>query len=148
MTISRSVKRALYVFLILFLSSCDNTNLGNGYYYLPPDEALDIGYPYGSIIYKSNLKNVFKKIIVPANVVKCDFDADHVFIIQKLDKQLMRKYLHDELRYHSSDSIFRNASFLNRLFKNDTNYFIIDKSNNFIDGPMDKNEFDTKRKQF
>jgi hypothetical protein len=34
----------------------DNEDLGDGYYYLPPYEALDIGFPEGAVIYKSSQK--------------------------------------------------------------------------------------------
>jgi hypothetical protein len=135
------MKRALYFCLLLSLSSCDNENLGNNYYYLPDNEALAVGYPYGSVIYKSNKKNVFQKIIIPANVIKCDVDADHILVVQKPDKQLIEKQIKE-------DNGFIGSAVLRNVFRSDTNYYIIDKFKETVDGPMSKAEFDDKKRKF
>ena len=46
---------ALLSGLLLSRWGVDNQELGEGYYYLPSYEAVDVGYPGGSVVYKSGL---------------------------------------------------------------------------------------------
>ena len=55
-------KIILFLSIFCFLSCRNNDNLGSGYYYLSDFNAMDVGYPYGSIVYKSNQENLYKKI--------------------------------------------------------------------------------------
>lgn len=104
-------KRYFTLLLFMIFSCSDNTNLGNNYYYLPEYEAIDIGYPNGAIIYKSFNKKVFKDVKISANVKKAKSDNNYIIALQ----------------------IPKNSSI--------RNYFIIDKRNDKIYGPLEKTGF-------
>ena len=66
------------------LSSCkwSDSNLGDNYYYLDKYEAIDIGFPDGAIIYKSQQENVFYNVIVHGNVVNVGFNDQFIIVKQ------------------------------------------------------------------
>lgn len=98
----------ILTFITIFLSNCSNNNteLGNSYYYLDRFEATDIGYPNGAIVYKSPTKNLFKEIIISKQVVQVNHNDKYI-----LAKQIVTN-------------------------KIDTNYYIIDKINSKLFGPL------------
>ena len=63
------IKKGLFIlFTLLYLTSCQwsDANLGDNYFYLNRDEAIDIGYPGGAIIYKATQKYNFSDIKILA----------------------------------------------------------------------------------
>jgi hypothetical protein len=94
------------VAFFIFSSCADNADLGDSYYYLDPLEAIDIGYPYGAIIYKSNKKLVFDTTIVSKEVVQVSHSDKFIFAKQLTDKNGL-----------------------------DTSYYIIDKGRDKVYGP-------------
>ncbi|AZI56116.1 hypothetical protein EIB75_13025 [Epilithonimonas vandammei] len=67
-------------------------DLGDGYYFLPEYEALDIGFPNGAIVYKSFDKNVFEDIIIPATVVEAKNRGDYIIAIQIPQNDTVKRY--------------------------------------------------------
>lgn len=53
--------------------------LGEEYFYLPQYEAVDVGYPGGTTIYKSDHQNVFTTVLVQGGVV--EVQKDNHFIL-------------------------------------------------------------------
>jgi hypothetical protein len=85
--------------VILALPSCENSNIVNRYYYLSKDKAKDVGYPYGSMIYKSNRENVYDDIIIQADVLQYSNDKEYIMIVQKPSKEIIRKELIDDIKF-------------------------------------------------
>ena len=168
-------KIILFLSIFCFLSWRNNDNLGSGYYYLSDFNAMDVGYPYGSIVYKSNQENLYKKIIIYSKIEYINYDEEYICIVQKPNKSLMKKKLKDDFefwnRYYFSnkkdslinlvhkkillsdihkivgnnkaekldltaDSIFNNEIFYKKMFQNKSNYYIIQKVNDSIFGPL------------
>ena len=66
-------KKTILFLLCLMMgacSFCSEEELGNGYYYLPDYEALDIGYCKGSTIYKSIQKNCFQTVLIQGGILE------------------------------------------------------------------------------
>ena len=53
---------ALFSGLVFSLWGADKEELGGGYFYLPSDEAVDMGYPGGPVVYKSAQKHLFSHL--------------------------------------------------------------------------------------
>ncbi|MGB5979577.1 MAG: hypothetical protein WBG62_19335 [Cyclobacteriaceae bacterium] len=109
--------------ILLLLTACESDQeLGGGYYYLPDYEAKDIGYPNGAVIYKSENKYVFSKIVITDKVVAVDRGDDFILVIQI-----------------PSDSLIDKTG--KTIKTGGLSYYIIDKNNDVVIGPMDKNAF-------
>jgi hypothetical protein len=175
-------------FLTLFmLVSCnDGSDLGNKYYYLPDYEALDIGYAYGSMVYKSENKNHFNNVLIYSEIERINYNDKYILAIQKPNKSLIIKRIKDDLElwnnYYSenkkdslvslvhkkmllsnihklvgsnkteklnitADSIFNNEIFYKKMFQNKSNYYIIQKANDSIFGPLTLKKFDAIKKK-
>ncbi len=80
----------------------DSANLGGNYFYLSPDEAYDIGYPGGAIVYKSTRENVFAETIISNEVVDVDYDDEYIVALQKKDSVLLYYYIIEK----RTDSLF------------------------------------------
>lgn len=91
--------KKIFVILVLFtLFSCnDESDLGSNYYYLPDYESVDIGYPYGTVIYKSEEKNHFDEIVIYSDIKKINFNKKFIIVLQKPNKELMIKNIEDDL---------------------------------------------------
>ena len=59
---------ALLAGLLFFLWGADEQELGEGYYYLPSYEAVDVGYPGGPVVYKSAQKHLFSHIRIDGDL--------------------------------------------------------------------------------
>ncbi|HCA08440.1 hypothetical protein [Chryseobacterium sp.] len=141
------MKIILTLSLLLFLYSCnDGSNLGGDYYYLPIYEAEDIGYPYGTIVYKSKEKNHFDEVLIYSDIEKINYNNQFVIVLQKPNKELMLKRIKDDLnngnrQFDIKDSIPRIEKKYRKLFLNGKNYYIINKQNNKFFGPLNQKEF-------
>ncbi|MPL56193.1 hypothetical protein SDC9_01675 [bioreactor metagenome] len=179
------MKLTVYIFvLILFYSCNDGSNLGNNYYYLPDYESKDIGYPYGTIVYKSKEKNHFDKILVYSDVEKVKLNNNFIIVFQRPNKKFMLKKIEDDLNtwnyYYSenkkdsivdiayskislkdiydlsqkrkladvADSIVRKERFYLDIFSNAKNYYIINKNNNKVFGPLQQKDFENLKLKF
>lgn len=101
-----------YLFLIVIvciIPSCkwSNADLGDNYYYLDKDEAIDVGYPGGAIIYKSSERYFFKDIKITGDVLKVNSDNNFILAKQKPKSE-----------------------------PNMINYYIIEKNGDIIHGPL------------
>jgi hypothetical protein len=182
------MKKLILIIVILNFLSCNNIDvLGTDYYYLSSDDASDIGYPYGSIIYKSSQKKSFKNVLIYSEIENISYNEEYILTIQQPDKSSLIKRIKDDIefwsRYYSNnkkdslinlvhkkmllsdiyslvgsgkieklnvtaDSIFNNEIFYTKMFQNKRNYFIIQKSNDSIFGPLTLKEFEIlKRKK-
>lgn len=117
-TINEQLKKA--VIIILFFSliccSCSDRELGDGYYYLPKYEAVDVGYPE-AIVYKSGQEYHFKDVKIRGDVV--EVKADSKFIIAQRDPLV---------------GVDINAGFIE--------YYIILKKNDSLIGPLTNEKFE------
>ena len=117
-------KASIYIFFVSIICfSCSERELGNGYYFLPKYEAIDVGYPEGeAIVYKSNEEYSFSNIRIRGDVL--EVHADSEFIIAKRDPLI---------------SWETNTGILE--------YFIILKKNDSVIGPLTKEKFILKAKK-
>jgi hypothetical protein len=181
------MKKIILIFVFFNILSCNNIDdLGSGYYYLSSDDASDIGYPYGSIIYKTNQKKSFKNIIIYPEIINIKYNEEYILSIQQPNEILILKRIKDDLRFWSryysknkkdslvslfqnkillsdirnlvgnnksekineiADSIFKNQLFYMKMFQNKSNYYIIQKVNDSIFGPLTFNEFEAIKKK-
>jgi len=93
------MRRILFLFAIICLSACKNSGLGSGYFYLTSEEASDVGYPYGSIIYQAGKEYVFNKVCVFAQVTKVMSLNKVVLIKQNVDSALLYKLVSDDITF-------------------------------------------------
>ena len=117
----------LLVVLCLILGGVNEQNLGDNYYYLPEYEAIDIGYPYGAIIYKSEQRYVFNDVKIHRNVISINKNKQFIIAIQQ------------------DDSINIKSGQSNVLDSNHLHYFIILKKTDVVYGPLSKIEYMKKR---
>ena len=103
------MKYLLLIVIVCVISSCkwSNADLGDNYYYLDKDEAVDIGFPGGAIIYKSPERYSFKDIKITGDVLKVN--SDNNFILAKQNP---------------------------KSEPNKINYYIIEKNGDIIHGPL------------
>jgi hypothetical protein len=85
--------------------SCNNYHLAKDYYYLSDDESKDIGYPYGTIVYKSEHENSFVDPIVYSDIKKCVFDNKYILVYQEPNKVYFYKELEDKIKAFNSNFI-------------------------------------------
>lgn len=179
------MKYIIFFCLLIIFNGCKDAGLGNNYYHLGYYEGRDIGYPYGTIIYKSNDKNIIGKPFIYSDVVDFVTNKDYILVLQKPNKELFYKIIKDDLefwkKYHAeaktdtllvfphgtimlkdllelmkrnnnqsgnvTDSIFNNQSYYKKLFMYEYNYWIIQKVNDSLIGPLTKEEFLSKSKE-
>lgn len=107
------MRKLLIIFILFNLTSCkwSNANLGNNYYYLDMNEAKDVGYPDGAIIYKSTERNLFSDIKIKGNVI--EVESNDKFIVAKqipINQKIINYYIINKSKDqvygpHSADSI-------------------------------------------
>ena len=117
-------KTSIYILISLItFFSCSDRELGNGYYFLPKYEAIDVGYPEGeAIIYKSNKEYIFSNIRIRGDII--EVHADSKFIIAKRDPLIS---------WETNTGVFE--------------YFIILKKNDSLIGPLNIEKFGLKAKK-
>ena len=93
------MKKIILFLAIISLVGCKDKGLGAGYFYLSSQEAADIGYPYGSIIYRSNDKYIYKDISVFANITRIKSIREIVMIEQTPNKTLLAKLIQDDITF-------------------------------------------------
>lgn len=97
------IKNIFFGMVIICFTSCkDETDLGNNFYYLPDYESVDIGYPYGTIVYKSSEKNKFEKIFIYADVVSVNNNDDYIIVKQIPNKKILLQNIKDDLNLWSN----------------------------------------------
>jgi len=104
--------------IFCIISSCkwSNADLGDNYFYLDKDEAVDVGFSDGAIIYNSPERYFYEKIIITGDVLKVN--SDNKFIIAIRDPLTSRD---------------NNTGILE--------YFIIQKKNDSLIGPLTNEKF-------
>ena len=75
----------LITVVLFFFWGESKQDLGDSYYYLPKYEAIDVGYPGGAIIYKSQQKYLFSDIKISGNIIDVNSNDNFVLAVQKLD---------------------------------------------------------------
>lgn len=110
-------KASIHILLLaLFFCSCNDRELGDGYYHLPKYEAVDVGYPE-AIVYKSGQEYHFKDVKIRGDVV--EVKADSKFIIAKRDPLV---------RFDTNSGIIE--------------FYVILKQNDSLIGPLTTEQFD------
>ena len=107
------MKKLLIIFILFNLTSCkwSNAYLGDNYYYLDMDEAKDVGYPDGAIIYKSTERYLFSDIKIKGNVI--EVKSNDKFIVakqipinqKKINYYIINKSKDQVYGPHNADSI-------------------------------------------
>lgn len=102
------------LFTIIVFCSCNNYHLAKDYYYLSDVESKDIGYPYGTIVYKSESENSFVNPIVYSDIKKCVSNNRYILVYQEPNKIFFYQELEDKLKVFNSyfistkkDSVFK-----------------------------------------
>lgn len=114
----KNTTRLLILIFTLICFSCSEGDLGDGYYFLPKYESVDVGYPNGeAIVYKSNQEYLFSDVKIRGDVMKVKSDSE--FIIAKRDPLVRR------------DS---NTGLIE--------YYIIIKKNDSLIGPLNREIFE------
>jgi di/tripeptidase len=112
-TICAIMRTLIITFITILISGCSgNADLGNSYYYLDTFEAIDVGYPYGAIIYKGDTENHFDTTIISREVVQ----------VIRTQRYIFAKQIASE----------------NKL---DTNCYVIDKTTDKVFGPVKTDSF-------
>ncbi len=98
------MKSKFYVLAMvaLLFVSCNgegDRDLGNGYYYLPANEAVDMGYPYGSIIYRSGAIDQFTNILVYADIDRIVHNSEHILLVQRPNVTLLLDRIDDDIDF-------------------------------------------------
>lgn len=109
------------VIIFLLLRGKDEQNLGGDYYYLPEYEAMDIGYPGGSIVYKAKEKYSFNDVKIKGNVLAAVSNDSHILASRRN----------------------RNSNEGNSKLQ----YFIIEKYTDVRHGPFSFDDFTKKAKE-
>jgi len=114
-------KAYLNILILLFTCiSCSDRKLGDDYYFLPKYESIDVGYPDSeAFVYKSNQEYVFSDIKIRGDVLDVNYNSK--YIIAKRDPLISR----DE-----------NSGIIE--------YYIIEKKNDKLFGPLTEKGFDKK----
>ncbi len=112
-----------------FIGCSEQRYLGENYYYLPVYEALDMGYPGGAVIYRSEQVNYFDDVKICGDVIDVEFDEVFVLAIQDPNQNVLcdkktETYLTDVVGL---------------------NYWIIAKQEDIVYGPYSKEKFQTAR---
>ena len=121
-------KNIILIFILSILqflyAGCNNEqDLGNNYYYLPMYEAIDVGYPGGAIIYKSDTKYYYDDIKIKGNVIGINHNSDFIIVVQKPI----------------------NVNKINKKIIDTFNYYVISKQTDKVYGPYNKKEYMQKR---
>jgi hypothetical protein len=108
----------LHILVIaLICYSCNDRNLGDGYYFLPKYEAIDVGYANSeAIVYSSNQEYSFDDIKISGDVL--EVASNSKFIIAKRDPLVSMDINSGEIEY-----------------------YIIDKKIDKVFGPLTKDDF-------
>lgn len=136
----------VFLFIIINIFSCGGfsdakINLGEGYYYLGE------GTP-NNIIYKEDVNHNIEDIIIQANVNGFSFNDEYILVKQVPDTNAIKYNIMflNSLSNEEADSVMKMNFEINRVLKNDTNYWIIDKKEHHIMGPYNKVDFIQKNK--
>ena len=72
------------IMLFCFVSTSEIKNLGEDFYYLPKWVAIDVGNPYGSMIYKSRERDAYSQddIIVNQGILQVVSDEFFILYVQ------------------------------------------------------------------
>jgi hypothetical protein len=90
----------IHIIVLSFIfCSCSNRDLGDGYYYLPKYESIDIGYPDGAaIIYKSNQEYLYSDVKIQGDVI--EVKSNSKYIIAKRNPLINRDKNTEILEYY------------------------------------------------
>lgn len=119
----------LFVVLYLTWRRFNEQDLGDNYYYLPEYEAIDIGYPYGAIVYKSAGRYIFSDVKIHRNVTRVSKDKNFIIAIQQ------------------DDMVNTKATQANMVDSNYLHFFIIVKETDKVYGPFSRIEYLKKREE-
>jgi len=93
------MKKIILFLAIISIVSCKDKGLGGDYFYLSSDEASDIGYPYGSIVYQSKDKYIYDNICLFADIIRIKSVGETVLIEQRPNKTLLVKLIKDDITF-------------------------------------------------
>ena len=91
------MKRMMFLMFIT-LMACSPNMEGEKYYYLTPDEALDVGFPFGAIVYKSPKELIFREITISASVVSFKQTSKFISVKQQTDINLLKKWINEDIK--------------------------------------------------
>lgn len=117
------VKQEISLFFLTMSSCFSKAELGNGYYYLSYDDAIDVGYNEGSLIYKSTQKSYYQTILIQGGILEVKKDKTYILVGQN-QQQTDLKY--ETVVYY---------------------YWIINKNNSEVYGPLLFDNYLAKKKE-
>lgn len=128
--------RIIGILFASFLSCCGglsdvHINLGDGFY--------NVGEGENYIYFSDNQKRPsIDSIFVYPNVSSYSHKGDSIIVEQIPNRETIREWLifSNQISCHQADSIMNNNSYFKNLFLNDTNYWVIIKSNKMMKGPF------------
>ncbi|MBW7870752.1 MAG: hypothetical protein H3C39_06785 [Flavobacteriia bacterium] len=93
-------KIVIFLLLDIFILNCQSDK--ERYYFLDDFTSVDIGYPYGTLIYKSNNNHwgykTFDTIVVYSDVDKYGENGSWIIAMQKPNRDLMLERIESSLR--------------------------------------------------
>jgi hypothetical protein len=104
----------------------DKQELGEGYYYLPRYEAVDVGYPGGPVVYKSAHKHLFSHIRIDGDLKGINSNRRFILAVrQPLAASAASKAI--------------------PMKQQDLQYFILVKASDAVYGPYSRKEYARQR---
>lgn len=93
------MKLIIYLFIPLILMNCLNCHDSSKekYYFLDKYESQDVGYPYGTIVYKSLQRNSYDTILIYSDIVKYAEDKSYIIVLQKPNMDLLFEEIKNNL---------------------------------------------------
>lgn len=109
------MKKVIIMFILLISAIFvvnkywDESYLGDDYYFMSIYEAIDVGSPFGAIVYKSKRKNSYsiEDIKIPENVLRAESRGNYIIAIQKSKNEIVERYFIVDKK---NDNVFKNLS--------------------------------------
>lgn len=126
----RLVRLQIYLALIFILDACNSSSDKVSIFYLDEYEAKDIGFNYGSMVYKSNVKNKFEEILIFSEIIEFKKIPNCILVKQRFNERNFINFIVDNLDYKLKfDTNSRNINLIEVYNIN----FIKDSINNISD---------------
>ena len=74
---------ALCVGFVFFVWGGSEQELGDGYYYLPAYEAVDMGYPGGPIVYQSTERHSFSRVLIDGDLQDVNKNGQFILAVRQ-----------------------------------------------------------------
>lgn len=93
------MKKTIIILILVIICSCKEDKLLSNYYYLTDYESLDVGYPYGSIIYKSKQEGSYENILIYSDIKNHIANDEYIIVHQIPNESLTKKRILDDIEF-------------------------------------------------